>query len=178
MYRPCQINSILSREWYILGDTRGLLTSSVGENNKEFPATLLGKGDEKKGSKESPKDPKDEPKADGIPKLLSNSWNCLCWLIIHSLRSCLWPPLSDPKLEFDVIFCVIFLTLDCVVHWCWYRSHSFLPVLIFFYQNWILEEYKIYIISRFDCQNRHWHSSMFCNYSPPSNSFELYISKC
>ena len=41
-----------------------------------------------------------------LSKLLSNSWNCLCWFIIHSPRSyCGWPDsgVSLPRLLSDVI---------------------------------------------------------------------------
>ena len=43
---------------------------------------------EKNGSlKGSLNDDEKDPKCEGRPKLLLNSWNCLCWFSIHSLRS-------------------------------------------------------------------------------------------
>ena len=50
-----------------------------GENESEGKPPLAGNGEEKKESSNgSLKDPKEDPKAEGIPKLSSNSWNCRC----------------------------------------------------------------------------------------------------
>ena len=49
-----------------------------GLNDSEGKPPRAEKGEEKKESNGSLMDPKEDPKADGIPKLSSNSWNCLC----------------------------------------------------------------------------------------------------
>ena len=94
-----------------------LLALSDGVNDND--GKPLWNGEEKKESNGSLNDPKEDPKALGIPKLSSNSWNCLCWLSIHSRKSVFWPCPFWPKLELNVISWYFV----CVSS-CWNRSVS------------------------------------------------------